>query len=128
MKENKKETKISKLPERFLSPIKRFLEAELLKMKRTKKDLEKSDPFTDETRTLENSVEEDLDEQIGHFDNEIKAKFLSKQIAQFRIALTRMKIGKYGVCEKCGVIIDTDRLAIKPDATTCIKCSKESES
>ena len=127
MKENKKETKISKLPERFLFPIKRFLEAELLKMKRTKKDLEKSDPFTDETRTLENSVEEDLDEQIGHFDNQIKIHFLTKRIVQLRKALTRMKLGKYGICESCGKMIDTERLAINPEATTCVKCQKEKE-
>ena len=127
MKENKKETKTVKLPERFLSPIKRFMEAELLKMKRTKKDMEKSDPFTDETRTLENSVEEDLDEQIGHFDNQIKIHFLTKRIVQLRKALTRMKLGKYGICESCGKMIDTERLAINPEATTCVKCQNEKE-
>jgi len=127
MKENKKETKTVKLPERFLSPIKRFLEAELLKMKRTKKDMEKADPFTDETRTLENSVEEDLDEQIGHFDNQIKIHFLTKRIVQLRKALTRMKLGKYGICESCGKMIDTERLAINPEATTCVKCQNEKE-
>jgi DnaK suppressor protein len=114
-------------PSRLLSPIKLFLERELIKLKRRKKQLKKEDPFLKGDRTEENSLEEDLDEQIGHFDNEIKAKFLSKQIAQFRTALTRMKIGKYGICEKCGKMIDTDRLAVKAEATTCIKCSKKSE-
>ncbi len=124
----KKEEVSLNLPARLLSPIKEFLEKQLVFLKRQKKQLKKNDPFLFEERASENSFEEDLDEQIGHFDNEIQVKFLSKQIAQMRTALTRMKIGKYGVCEKCGVIIDTDRLAIKPDATTCIKCSKESES
>ena len=127
MKENKNETRISRLPERFLTPIKRFLEVELLKMKRTKKSLEKADPFTDETRTLENSEEEDLDEQIGHFDNQVKIRFLTKRIVQLRKALTRMKLGKYGICESCGKMIDTERLAINPEATTCVKCQKEKE-
>lgn len=127
MKENKKETKVVNLPARFLSPIKKFLEAELLRMKRTKKNMEKSDPFTDETRTLENSVEEDLDEQIGHFDNQIKIHFLTKRIVQLRKALTRMKLGKYGICESCGKMIDTERLAINPEATTCVKCQNEKE-
>ena len=126
MKKEKNKTGLS-FPSRLLSPIKLFLERELVKLKRRKKQLKKEDPFLKGDRTEENSFEEDLDEQIGHFDNEIKAKFLSKQIAQFRIALTRMKIGKYGVCEKCGEMIDTDRLAVKPEATTCIKCSKKSE-
>jgi len=119
---------ILNFPSRLLSPIKLFLEKELVKLKRTKKQLKKDDPFLDENRATDNSLEEDVDEQIGHFDNEIKSKFLSKQIAQFRIALTRIKIGKYGICEKCGKMIDTDRLAVRAEATTCIKCSKESES
>lgn len=126
MKDEKNKTSLN-LPSRLLSPIKNFLEKELVTLKRRKKQLKKDDPFFEENRTSENSLEEDVDEQIGHFDNEIKAKFLSKQIAQFRTALTRMKIGKYGICEKCGNMIDTDRLAVKPEATTCIKCSREND-
>lgn len=108
--------------------FKSFLEKELVSLKRRKKQIKNEDPFLDENRTGENSMEEDLDEQIGHFDTEIKTRFLSKQIAQLRTALTRIKIGKYGICEKCGKIIDADRLVARPETTTCIKCSKESES
>ncbi|MDD4027104.1 MAG: TraR/DksA C4-type zinc finger protein [Candidatus Shapirobacteria bacterium] len=125
MKKNKSD--ILNFPRKLLSPIKLFLEKELVKSKRIKKQLKKNDPFLVGDRTNENSFEDDLDEQIGHFDNEIKTRFLSKQIVQFRKALTRMKIGKYGICEKCGKMIDTDRLAVKPEATDCIKCSKERE-
>jgi DnaK suppressor protein len=126
MKKNKNKVALS-FPNNLLSPIKSFLERELIKLKRRKKQLKKDDPFLSGDRANENSFEEDLDEQIGHFDNEIKVKFLSKQIAQLRMALTRMKIGKYGICQKCGQMIDTDRLAVKPEAVTCIKCSKKSE-
>jgi DnaK suppressor protein len=124
MKENKT---MKRLPGRLLEPIRRFLESELLKMKRSKKRMEKTDPFTDETRVNENSVEEDLEEQVGHFENEVKVKFLSKRIVQLRKALTRMKLGKYGICELCGKMIDTERLSINPEATTCVKCEKEKE-
>jgi len=126
MKEEKDKV-ILNFPSRLLLPIRLFLERELVKLKRTKKQLKKDDPFLDENRTIENSLEEDVDEQIGHFDNEIKTKFLSRQIAQFRTALTRIKIGKYGICVECGKMIDTDRLAARPEATDCIKCSKENE-
>ena len=126
MKKKKKIESLN-LPSQLLSPIKLFLEKKLIQLKRTKKQLKNEDPFSNGDRTNENSLEEDVDEQIGHFDTEIKSKFLSRQIVQFRTALTRMKIGKYGICEKCGVMIDTDRLAAKPEATTCIKCSKKSE-
>lgn len=127
MKENNKTDKITGFPSRFLAPIKHFLEMELLKLKRTKKNLKKADPFSDESRTLENSLEEDLDEQIGHFESEVKIKFLTKRTIQLRKALTRVKLGKYGMCETCGKMINTERLAINPEATTCVKCQKEKE-
>jgi DnaK suppressor protein len=127
MKENKKETAVKKLPAKLLAPIKEFLESKLLKLKRTEKSIKGADPFTDSQRTSENSLEDDLDEQIGHFDTEIKVNFLKKQGIQLRKALTRIKIGKYGICERCGKMIDTDRLAISPEVTTCVKCEKEKE-
>lgn len=124
MKQDKKKTKISA---GFLEKIRHFLELELVKIKRNKKELKQADPFSDSGRTLENSLEEDVDEQIGHFDTEIKVKFLAKRTVQLRKALTRMKLGKYGICETCGKMIDTNRLAVNPEATTCVKCEKESE-
>lgn len=114
-------------PEKLISPIRRFLEGELMKMKRTEKQIKMADPFKDENRSMSNSDEEDVDEQIGHFDAEVKVSFVKKQIVQLRKALTRIKIGRYGICERCNKMIDTDRLAIKPEATICIKCEKESE-
>ena len=87
--------------------------------------MEKSDPFKDSNRASDNSLESDVDEQIGHYDVSVKAKFLAKQIVQFRKALSRLKIGKYGICEKCGKMIDTDRLAVGPETTVCITCSRE---
>jgi len=98
-----------------------------MELKKNEKSLKKGDPFADDQRTGNNSLEEDLDEQIGHFDTEIKVNFIKKQIVQFRKALTRLKIGKYGVCEKCGKMIDTDRLAVRPEVTICMICEKERE-
>ena len=63
----------------------------------------------------------------GDFDALVKTNFIKKQIVQLRKALTMIKMGKYGICESCGKMIDTDRLAVKPDATICIKCEKERE-
>lgn len=116
------------IPKRLLSPIKLFLEKELLKLKKSEKKIKKADPFSDPERLSENSAEEDVDEQIGHFDSQIKLNFVKKQMIQLRKALSMIKIGKYGICESCGKMIDTDRLAAKPDTTICINCEKERES
>ncbi|MBX4205878.1 TraR/DksA C4-type zinc finger protein [Candidatus Microgenomates bacterium] len=47
---------------------------------------------------------------------------LDRRIIQTRKALSRIRIGKYGICENCGKMIDTDRLMVYPDATKCIDC------
>jgi RNA polymerase-binding transcription factor DksA len=115
------------IPSKLLAPIKGFLEVELVKLKRQEKKIKAADPFKDSYRTIRNSHEEDLDEQIGHFDSEIKVNFVKKQIVQLRKALTVMKLGKYGICEKCGKMIDTDRLAVEPETTICVECAKEAD-
>lgn len=122
-----KKNEVIKFPMNLILPIKDFLEGEMIKMKITKKKIKQADPFSDDNRTLNNSVEEDLDEQLGHFDAQIKSKFIDRQIVQIRKALARIKVGKYGICEVCGEMIDTERLAIKPETTVCVKCMKESE-
>ncbi|MBU1117379.1 TraR/DksA C4-type zinc finger protein [Patescibacteria group bacterium] len=114
-------------PSRLTKSIKDFLEKRLLELKHSEKKLKASDPFSDLDRTGNNSLEEDLDEQIGHFEVEVKASFIKKQIVQIRKALTRLKIGRYGTCEKCGKMINTDRLAVRPEATICVNCEKDRE-
>lgn len=115
------------IPKRLLTPIKKFLEGEIVKWKRAQKSLKKNDPFSDSGHTINNTLENDVDEQVGHFEAEVKAGFVKKQLVQLRKALTMIKIGRYGLCEKCGKMIDTDRLAIKPDTTLCIDHAREQE-
>ena len=118
---------MNNIPIKFIGPIKAYLEKRLMELKLWQKNIKKSDPFSDEGRTRDNSSEEDLEEQVGHFDSEVKATFVKKQIVSFRKALTRIKIGKYGTCTKCGKPIDTDRLAIIPESTLCLNCEKNEE-
>ncbi len=114
-------------PSRLINPIRKFLEDEIVLLKRRQKNIKAGDPFVNEDRSGENSLEEDVDEQLGHFEAEVKSNFIGKQLVQLRKALTRIKLGKYGMCENCGKMIDTDRLAAKPDTTICIDCEKEQE-
>jgi RNA polymerase-binding transcription factor DksA len=48
---------------------------------------------------------------------------LHQEIAQIRLALTRIDNGIYGECSNCGAEISKERLAARPIATTCIKCA-----
>ena len=125
--EPKTKSQIGSIPKSLLQPIKNFLESEIVRWKRTEKDMKNNDPFADSNRLTQNSNEEDVDEQVGHFETEVKVGFVKKQLVQLRKALTMIKIGKYGMCEKCGQMIDTDRLAVKPEVTICIKCARDRE-
>jgi len=118
---------MTSFPSKFVEPIRKFLEKRLLDLKRSEKKIKRADPFSDVSRATNNSLEEDVDEQVGRFEAEVKTSFVKKQMVEFRKALTRIKLGKYGMCERCGVMIDTDRLAIKPEASLCVKCEKEKE-
>jgi RNA polymerase-binding transcription factor DksA len=43
-------------------------------------------------------------------------------------ALSAMAEDEYGVCEECGQPIHPDRLAVLPDARTCVRCARARES
>ncbi len=103
-------------PRNLTVGIQKFLERRLMELKRNEKELK-------ETKEREG----DVDDQVEHFENQVKANFIQKQVVQIRKALTRLKLGKYGICERCGQMIDTDRLAINPETTICMKCAQEDE-
>ena len=56
-----------------------------------------------------------------------QSRQMERGIIQTRKALSRIKIGKYGICEDCGQMIDTDRLMIYPEATLCAKDARKRE-
>lgn len=113
-------------PKNLIDPIGRFLHREEKKLKERKKRLEKEDPFKNPDRVLDNAaIDTDASEQFGHVNAEGLRKEIDWTLIQTRKALTRIKIGKYGICEACGKMIDTDRLMIFPAATKCISCEKK---
>jgi len=114
-------------PESVLKPIKRFLHLEEKRLEERKKILDDDDPFSDTGRVDDNSPDADAAEQFGHARVEAMRKEIDRRLIEIRKALTKIKIGRYGICEKCGKMIDTDRLMIKPEATLCVKCEKEKE-
>lgn len=113
-------------PANLLKPIKQFLHLEEKKLSQRKKELDEQDPFKDEKRLLDNaSSDADASEQFGHATIEGLKREVDKRLIQVKKAVTRMKLGKYGTCEKCGQMINTDRLMVFPEATVCMKCEKK---
>lgn len=122
-----KKTGIS-FPSNVLRPVANFLSAKLSTLQKRKKEVEKDDPFKDQNRLLDNaSPDSEAAEQFGHASNSAVKNQIDRAIIQTRKALTRIKLGKYGICEVCGQLIDTDRLMIYPEATLCAKDAAKRE-
>lgn len=115
-----------KFPSRVLKPLEIFLRQKEKKLKDQKKGLEKEDPYADVSRVNDNAaIDAEAAEEAGHERIFALKMEIDKALIEIRKALTRIKIGKYGTCERCRKMIDTDRLAIKPTATLCIECERK---
>jgi DnaK suppressor protein len=130
MTDNKKYKAESTLrfPSNLVAPIGKFLVSNLKRLEVRKKEIVREDPFKNTARISDNaSPDADAEEQFGHARTSAIREQIDRQIIQTRKALTRVKIGKYGICEDCGKMIDTDRLIAYPEATLCMSCQAKRE-
>jgi len=117
-----------KFPANILAPIEDMLHRRLETLEKRKKEISKEDPFADVNRVDDNAAPDvEADEQFGHARTTALKSEINRGIIQIRKALTSIKIGKYGICEVCGQMIDTDRLMIYPEATLCTKDSAKKD-
>lgn len=115
-------------PAKIVAPIGKFLQDRIKLLERRKKDIEKEDPFKDTSRIVDNaSPDTEAAEQFGHARTSAIREQIDRKIIQTKKALSRIKVGKYGHCEDCNGMIDTDRLMIYPEATLCVKCERKKE-
>jgi RNA polymerase-binding transcription factor DksA len=127
-KAKKKNPRVVKFPANLIAPVGKFLQGRLKRLEKRKKVIEKEDPFRNTSRVTDNaSPDTDAAEQFGHARVSAIKEQLDKKMIQTKKALARVKIGKYGICEDCGKMIDTDRLMIYPEATLCVKCETKRE-
>ena len=86
-----------------------------------------------EYRTLRTASEEAGDVADVAFDSagvEIDsalAGYEAKDLAQVERAILRLKQGRYGDCESCGIKIPVARLDAQPTASLCIGCQRDAE-
>ncbi|MBI1872136.1 TraR/DksA C4-type zinc finger protein [Candidatus Collierbacteria bacterium] len=120
-------TSLVRFPGNLLRPLVSYLKNEERRLIKTKKSLKKEDPYATMSREEDNSVDADVAEQVDHERVSAVRTELAKSLINIRKTLTRIKIGRYGICERCHKMIDTDRLAIEPTAEYCVNCRKEIE-
>ena len=114
-------------PSQLLKPLVAYLKGERKKLKETKKELKKVDPFVAGNRDNDNSVDSDVAENVEHDRAFAMRLQVARSLVAVRKTLTRIKLGKYGICASCGKMIDTDRLAVTPTAEYCVECAKKAE-
>lgn len=119
--------KKSFFPTEILKPLREYLKSEEKRLKKTKVQLKKEDPFIMGNRDEDNSVDGDVAENVEHDRSSAMRKQVTRSIIEIKKTLTRIKLGSYGLCTKCGDMIDTDRLAIKPTAEYCVSCEAKVE-
>lgn len=87
------------------------------------KALDAEDPVLD--RGLAESSEPGTDSWIADTHGRVTAmkQSLLNSLNGIKRALTNIRSGKYGKCEKCGKPIEEARLKVIPTATLCIYCS-----
>lgn len=114
-------------PINILKPLLNYLKGEEKRLIKAKSSAQKEDPFKGRQREQDNSIDADVAEQVDHDRAWAMRKELARSLINIRKTLTRVKIGRYGICERCSQMIDTDRLAVKPTAEYCVSCEKELE-
>lgn len=126
--QQEKKSSLISYPAKVLKPVADFLQEKISILEKRKKEVESDDPFKDSSRLTNNaSIDADAEEQFGHARSSAIKEQLDRRIIQTRKALTMIKIGKYGICEDCGRMIDTDRLMIYPEATLCAEDAAKRE-
>lgn len=115
-------------PKDVVEPVKEYLNDKLTTLERKKKQLDAADPITDKSAANDDAaIDADASVQVGHMQVSAVRRTYDRTIIQVRKALTMIKLGKYGICERCGQMIDTDRLMIMPETTLCVSCETKRE-
>jgi RNA polymerase-binding transcription factor DksA len=85
---------------------------------------------------LQNALDDKPDYGLGKGDPAITRQELDRVLVEqlrerddgIEHALSAIAKDEYGVCEECGQPIHPDRLAVLPDARTCVRCARARES
>lgn len=112
------------LPQKTLTRIRNVLQRQQREVEENIKKVEKDDPTKD--IALAESSEPGTESWIaeGHAKAIAIANELKTAAGNIKMALTKIRQGKYGVCERCGKDIEHQRLLIIPTARYCMVCSK----
>lgn len=113
-------------PTKTINHIKNLLTRQQKEIEKNLKEVEEDDPVRGDG--LAEASEPGTDSYIA--DTHTKIVVLEEQLkktdSSIKKALSKIKSGAYGKCEKCGKKIEINRLLVMPIAQYCLSCSKKS--
>lgn len=106
-----------------LEKEKEKLEKELSSFSRESEKI-KGDWITSYPKFDSGKLEEESDE-VEEYGNLLSIGYvLEKELKKVKLALERIKRGKYGICQKCKKQISKERLKVYPQALYCKVCQR----
>lgn len=97
--------------------------------------LEEKEHINAELSHLREFLQAEVDVEPDEGDSEVFEReknaaliaVLERRLVDIDTALKSMEKGEYGICQRCGKPIESERLEVKPDATMCVACQQEVE-
>lgn len=118
-----------KFPKEVLKDIEKHLQKERKLVHVQIGELKIQDPFSDTGRLTDNAASDtEAKEESDHERYQAMLEELKLKDEAVAAALIRIDNGTYGFCKNCGKMIDTERLAVLPTATWCMKCEAAKKS
>lgn len=115
-------------PNNLITTIGSYLEREKKRAEKRLDDVSREDPFANTDRLIDNAASDtEAKGEEGHDRIEAIKHELSNYLHRVEQALSNIKKGKYGVCERCGKPIEAKRLEVMPTAVFCMSCEREKE-
>ncbi len=112
--------------------LRTFLEAELVRLESEVETIEKEGHEALSEASGENNYRDHMaDQGTATFSRELDITLegnIRDSLEAVRRALARIDDGTYSTCERCGSVIDEERLKAIPTATLCITCKAAEES
>lgn len=113
-------------PTKTINYIKNLLQRQQQEIEKNLKEVEEDDPAKSDA--LAEASEPGTDSYIADTHTKIVAlgSQLKKTDNSIKKALSKIKSGTYGKCERCKKQIEIGRLLAMPIAQYCLSCSKKS--
>ncbi len=114
------------MDQQTLSEFKALLEAKKARLKEQLESVsvksENGDGYEAEFPQYGDSMEDNASEVADYTKNLTFERDLSKEYEDVEKSLKKIEEGKYGICSHCEEEIEIERLRVRPESSSCVKC------